>query len=721
MKPAKKQSALIAELIPVTDIEPVYFGQPRKFFDQERLQELADSIRETKGVIEPIVVRPRVAAYGVLNNTKGQPQVVFLSNESDNLIRWDGPSFNRPSEAQSAAEAKNKKLKPYELVAGERRWRAAKMAGLTEIAATVRTLDKKTVLEIQVIENLQRQDLSPLEEAQGFGELVGSHGYTAESLAKKIGKSRAYIYGMLKLNSLPEIAVRAINEGTISKSHGELIARLPNEKLREKFANQVIAGSRRWDNESMSYITGPLSLRETKAVQESQYMVELKGAPFSIKDAKLVAEAGACSTCPKMTGNARDLFPDGRADMCTDPVCYSSKVSANANRLSEAAKTEGLTVLDGKEAEKIFDYCRSELPYGSAYVDFASQCYEDKKRRSYKQLLGESLKPVVIFDAMGQMHKLVKKADAAPVLKEKGISASASMGQDRSYQERERKARELEKIRTLAVRRAIEKIGGKEMPAKVKSPFFLVSSLISLLDTNLEEVLSARGVKGNRPNFEKLDELLRSEDDAVAFALQVVVSCGLKQWARSWYMHNPQPKKAADRALKQLGITMDSLLLAAKREIQSSKGKKRLPAMVDLAPGKVLRSRQTLPAAALEIAEATYSADRLPKLKGIFRYGGTTLVSIGGLSSGSEGILEVEAYRLVPSGEYRGTAKGEGRPGPNAYSGREVEFRGQKFRMVGPAVIFEPEKAAKKKTSPVSKARRTPKASPAAAARSVAA
>src|SRR5262249_32650145 len=144
----------------------------------------ADSI-EAHGLAQPILVRPR-------------------------------PAPGRSQAQQDVAEAFGIQGEEYfELVAGERRWRAAKLAGLKEIEAKVRDLDNKAVLEIQFIENLQRTDLSPIEEAEGYKRLLDEHGYTADSLAGKLGKSKSYVYARLKLNNLPLAAMDAVVKGDL--------------------------------------------------------------------------------------------------------------------------------------------------------------------------------------------------------------------------------------------------------------------------------------------------------------------------------------------------------------------------------------------------------------------------------------------------------------------------------------------------------------------------
>jgi ParB family chromosome partitioning protein len=159
--------------IPVGDMAPGRF-QPRKDFAPEALQELAASIR-AQGVLQPVVVRKSAGAT------------------------------------------------PFELVAGERRWRAAQLAQLHEIPAIVRDLSDDEALEIGLVENLQRQDLGPIEEAQAFRRLIDELGHTQEEIAKALGKSRSYIANQVRLLELPQPVIDMVADRRLSVGHAKLL------------------------------------------------------------------------------------------------------------------------------------------------------------------------------------------------------------------------------------------------------------------------------------------------------------------------------------------------------------------------------------------------------------------------------------------------------------------------------------------------------------------
>ena len=155
--------------------------QPRRSFSDEELEELSNSIRE-KGVLQPLLVRPAPGAPG-----------------------------------------------EYQIVAGERRWRASQQAGLRSVPVVIRTdLDDLDVLEIGIIENVQRQDLKPLEEAQAYKALITRFGRTQDDVARTVGKSRSHVANMLRLLALPSGVLTALDEGRISAGHARAIANAPD-------------------------------------------------------------------------------------------------------------------------------------------------------------------------------------------------------------------------------------------------------------------------------------------------------------------------------------------------------------------------------------------------------------------------------------------------------------------------------------------------------------
>ena len=281
---------------------------PRKTFDEHALNELAKTIHDY-GVIQPIVVRIWPDEYGT----------------PDGL---DNPPL-------------------YEIVSGERRYRASKIVARPNIPAIVKVLTHKQVAEIQIIENLQRSEVNELEEAEGYAQLMKDHGYSADEIAEKIRKSRRYIYGRIKLTALCTAAKKAFNAGDIHASVAGLIARIPTPELQ---------------TEALTAITKDhLSFQQATALIKEQYMLNLKKAPFSRKVIDLIPDAGSCDDCSKCTGNNPELFADiDSAHMCTDPACFSLKKAAHHENQCRKLEEAGKEVYRGKEAEKL-------APYGAHY------------------------------------------------------------------------------------------------------------------------------------------------------------------------------------------------------------------------------------------------------------------------------------------------------------------------------------------------------------------
>ncbi|MBC8610906.1 Probable chromosome-partitioning protein parB [uncultured Ruminococcus sp.] len=181
-------SASGVELIKISEIEPNK-NQPRRDFDQTALEQLADSIRE-HGIIQPLVLRPLTAGG-------------------------------------------------YQIVAGERRYRASRMAGLNEVPAVIKELTDTETMEIALIENLQREDLNPVEEALGYQELMEKYDFTQDAVSKSVGKSRPAIANSLRLLNLPEEVLDMVRDGSLSSGHARAILSLEEPEQMVSLAKRV--------------------------------------------------------------------------------------------------------------------------------------------------------------------------------------------------------------------------------------------------------------------------------------------------------------------------------------------------------------------------------------------------------------------------------------------------------------------------------------------------
>jgi ParB/RepB/Spo0J family partition protein len=314
----------------------------------------------------------------------------------------------------------------YELVFGARRLRAAKLAGLERVPAMVRELDDAKVLELQIVENSQRSDVHPLEEAEGYERLHMQHGLSVDDIAAKVNKSAAAIYARMKLCALAPDARRAFYAGRLTASTALYVARVPPSLQGELLAD-IEAEARDglpWeDRRKKDVVPAPLGARNVFEIVQHKYMLRLSDAPFDVKDAELVGQAGPCSTCPKRTGAQPELFADvSNRDICTDPACFGTKKKAHYARLLDRAESEGKRVATAKEAKKLFPYRGATLDYGSDKVLLDTKCNEDPKRRTYRALLkGSSAEILVAQDPYGAVHELASKAAVVKALREAGV------------------------------------------------------------------------------------------------------------------------------------------------------------------------------------------------------------------------------------------------------------------------------------------------------------
>jgi ParB family transcriptional regulator, chromosome partitioning protein len=261
---------------------------PRRTFDDAKLQELADSIRQ-HGLIQPITVRP---------NNEG-----------------------------------------FEIVAGARRYRASLLAEQFSIPSRIVELTDAQSLEWALVENSQRIDVHPYEEAQGFQQLLDIPGYDVAALVEKSGKSASHIYARLSLLQLiPEVA-EAFTHERITASHANLIARLPQESQAEAFEQC-------WRKDWQDAEPHLLPAKHVSAWIQKNLYLELADAPFDREDPTLNPAAGACVTCPRRSGHNTSLFSDVSGDQCLDGNCYQIKLTHHLDR-EVAAHPELIQIENG--------------------------------------------------------------------------------------------------------------------------------------------------------------------------------------------------------------------------------------------------------------------------------------------------------------------------------------------------------------------------------------
>jgi ParB family chromosome partitioning protein len=263
-------------------------SNPRRTFDEIKLQELAESIRQ-HGLIQPITVRPHNGSF--------------------------------------------------EIVAGARRYRASLLAEQFSIPSRIVELSDAQSLEWALVENSQRVDVHPYEEAQGFQQLLDLPGYDVTALVEKSGKSASHIYARLSLLQLIPAVAEAFTHERITASHANLIARLPQE-------SQADAFEQCWRKDWQDSEPHLLPAKHVAAWIQNNLYLALADAPFDREDPELNPAAGACSSCPRRSGHNTSLFYDVQGDQCLDGDCYQIKLTAHIDR-EVAARPELIQIENG--------------------------------------------------------------------------------------------------------------------------------------------------------------------------------------------------------------------------------------------------------------------------------------------------------------------------------------------------------------------------------------
>jgi ParB/RepB/Spo0J family partition protein len=337
-----------------------------------KLDDLAESIK-AHGVMQPVIVRGNAAFH----EGNGRPK--------------------------------------YELVAGERRWRASQLAGKANIPALLRQLTDFEVLELQVIENVQREDLHPLEEADGYQKLLrkadGLQGYaTVEDLAVRLGKSRRYVFNRLALLSLNAKARDAFLDGTINASVALVISTIPNASDQDVATARIIQG----------FNGEPYTARAAQEYVQKEFRLTLSKARFDIAIA--YETAGPCGACPKRSGAKPDLFADSTSgDMCLDSKCFDAKTEEDYQRKLQAARDAGHTVLSADAARKLMPLA-GMVATGHQFFDKPCPALTDSKK-PLSEILGAGFKDVLVLDHPGSDLPIAIVTDAAvrKALKSKGL------------------------------------------------------------------------------------------------------------------------------------------------------------------------------------------------------------------------------------------------------------------------------------------------------------
>ncbi len=332
----------------------------------------------------------------------------------------------------------------HEIIAGERRFMAARVAGLRRVPVLVIATDNTTAVVLQLIENLHREDLNPLDEAHGIQLLVDDFGMTREAVAESLGKSRTHVFESLRLLNICPEAIAALKTGTLNRSVALLVAQRPTPALQVEYTKKVLTGGP--DG-------GPLSYRSAKDLAQRNYMTDLAQAPFALDNAKLLPQVGACTQCPKRTGANPELWDKAGADVCTDTACFADKKEAHYEALKAEAQAKNRKIITGREARELMP-TEGATPKGYILLDKPKK----GETESMRQVLGQDVpqsKVVLIETPSGGMVEAVPQRAAGEALQAKGAAGKpAAKAPVRSKEELEDEYQQ--RWRSAAVRATID-------------------------------------------------------------------------------------------------------------------------------------------------------------------------------------------------------------------------------------------------------------------------
>ncbi|MBB1601252.1 ParB/RepB/Spo0J family partition protein [Variovorax sp. UMC13] len=514
---------------------------PRKTFNEAKMQDLVESIKAS-GVHQPILVRP------------------LPPSRLDDTFRNRGDGNPLPT---------------HEIVSGERRYRASKLAQQKTIPAMIRQLSDAAVLEIQIVENLQRDDLTELEEAEGYQRLCDETGLLKEAVGDRIGKSRAYVYSRLKLLELTAGPREALRRGDIDGSKALLIARIPDEKLQIKALEAA--------NEKDHQGSPRLSYRALQSWVQQNVMLKLSAAKFSIVDAGLLPAAGDCNTCTKRTGANPDLFADvDGPDLCIDPPCFHGKETAHTEALIAVARAKGMEVIEGKEAMEL----QPHKWYGTitGYSELTQEMRDALPERELKGKVKLFVSPhsnevkEIVADALAEKARGKAQAKGGKV-----DAAMAKQAQKQKEREAAVAARDLAEAyqtrwRAAAIAAIEPRIRAGEIRTLSANLLRRVLLEISMADQRCGESTFADviGLPERYPSEEIVLSSVRSLDDnEVGYTLLLVLLQG--DATASWdyeddvYVFNDSAPTIDDLAL-QLDISIDEIKAKVQAEIRAERG-----------------------------------------------------------------------------------------------------------------------------------------------------
>lgn len=397
-------------------------SQPRRRGPDKLTEDFVSSIRE-KGVLQPIVARVRKAGG-------------------------------------------------WEIVFGHRRHEGSVIAERATIPAIVRELSDDDVFEAQLIENVHREDMHPLDEADGFKRMIEKSHRTVQQVADRIGRPIAYVAQRLKLCELGPAVRTALDKGEITLGVAVVLARVPSSLQAE----------------ALKLLWRGIGAAEAKSRLEETYLMRLDQAPFDVASVTLVSKAGACTVCPKRTGQQKELFADVKSpDLCTDRVCYRSKLDAVWQIRKVEAKAGGRSVIEGKASKEI------SQGYSREYRKLDEQDYTVNKKVG--AILGKDHPSISLVrdERSGAIIEVAKRADVEKAIRK--IRPETKSGGADNYRAADKRRDEKAKLRVAAGDLAIAKALETKTIGLVNLVRLMSVILIDRAYEDAEQIATRRGIE----------------------------------------------------------------------------------------------------------------------------------------------------------------------------------------------------------------------------------
>jgi ParB family chromosome partitioning protein len=397
------------------------------------------------------------------------------------------------------------------------------MAELPTIPVDIREMSDAEVLEAQLVENLQRRDVHPMEEAQGFKGLLDLEEpkYTVEQIAAKMGKSPAYVTTRLKLTDLAPKVVEAFYAEEVGVGHALLLAKLPQEQQEQA----LTACYKEVYNGGTKPTRVLLPVRNLQFWIDTNILLLLKDAPFNKRDAQLVPAAGSCADCPKRTGHNKLLFSDdlGRqGDQCTDPTCYQAKMDAHVAK-SIATKPELVLISTAYGQQKDGSAVLPRNKY-TVIRDDRPKSKDEAKRPEFKECKFTAEAIITEGTDVGTVHKVCANA-SCPVHHPK----QQSNRDDEKWKAEQEKQRRDQAIANTTGLRILTAVGAAVPVRLLKRDLLsLIERLVTVLDESRIETLARQhGIRQKRDDggiAKTLTAYLRCADESTLSRMLVVAT-----------------------------------------------------------------------------------------------------------------------------------------------------------------------------------------------------